>query len=322
MKLETFLLCVLGVISLIVLALIVYVVWNNRDTHKILPVVIKITGAICLAGAILLFDVLKEENDIKSIVYVGELFKDTGEVAQLGKPLSEIDSDHGRGYRNIYSLYGHSISREGQLNPPIENLDEWSLDLMHATFWTWMSFRYFQHWDIEPELIRGVNAVIGFSPFAEGAEKNPTEIAIIPIIEEISPSLKWVAPNVVKLPLGTTEDRTSRINERIIVLKNENLKLEIKISRIPEMTRINDLTVLGSKIRSRLREPDKWSVKSFRVEFSTKINRWRIFSSYTARQKRWVEEMIKAFVTDFSWDAIRKDLGGGLDMLPVDVMLD
>ncbi len=310
------------IISLIVLSIIVFVVWNNKDTHRILPVVLKVTGAIIFAGAILWVDFLKENNDFKSIVYIGVLFKDSGEVAQLGKPLSEIDSDHGRGYRNIYSLYGHSISPEGELNPPIENLDEWSLDLMHATLWTWMSFKYSQHWDIEPELIRGVNAVTGFSPLAEGAEKNPTEIAIIPIIEEISPSLKWVAPNVVKLPFGTTENRFSGINDRIIELKNKNLVLEMKISRIPTMPSINDRTALGRKIRNRLREPDKWSYKSFRIEFRRKFNRWRIFSSYTARQKRWIDEMVMAFETDFSWNEIRKELKGGLDKLPADAMLD
>jgi hypothetical protein len=54
--------------------------------------------------------------------------------------------------------------------------------------------------------------------------------------------------------------------------------------------------------------PRGWQTANVNVRFRTHYNKWLRWSPDTAKQKRWITEMVEMWRRDFDWDGIREDL--------------
>jgi hypothetical protein len=291
-------------------AIVIILVWffiRNFGSVKITQNILKVAGFLVAALIFLLLDVYSTQNYYeKNVNILIPRNEQDIEIHEFGKNLIKINSEH-KGYDVMIDVVLFSKKNTDKI---FSDKDVKALDLMEVVFWTWLSKKYNLHWQVETKNFTGISGGGGQGDKAKNAEKEFTTVKA----GELN---KMLEDNYFKLPKGqvwhlilpngsTITSLTRNNYERTYLIKNPNIEFKISIIHPGNSCMAN--TKLGDNIIKTLpNDKGEWYSNHIRVEFSTKVNRFRIFSDITKKQLQWINEIQDDFENDFEWSLIKED---------------
>ncbi len=210
-------------------------------------------------------------------------------------------------------------SKKEEVNTKVRNLrtgedaqfrDNPTMDLLEIAFWSWLSKNYPNHWQVVYTDNFGISGWGGGSINQVGnAEKEPRIVKTNAMQEILKHNIFEFDPvTFMQLALPKTATISMPKRERgksVFEIKTKNLTLKVTIKRTGESH------LEGSKVGEKILSESSnitQSVKHFRVNFKTRLNKLKVFSQETERQIEWVKGLQQKFYDNFDWSVIKPDL--------------
>jgi hypothetical protein len=312
-----------GVVAVLILALLLLIIWLNRDTDRTSGILVKaVVAPLLVAAALLATEFLSPLPAVKAEIPV-VIFRDYNaqlvpvfEPLALNGALSEIPalfSTYKKWLANNLPPASAKAAATGDNSEVVER-GEFFLDLFEASFWSWLSRDYSLHWRVQRKRFQGISSGGGSVSVAPDAEEKPVVLAAGDIARRLSGNALLEPPNPVTLgsvsfPRGTevTIDR-NKLRRRIRIT-NRHLQLNITFELVGGG--LVGATTLAERLRARFPVDPIWAdhiQATVNCQFSYLL-RW---SPATSWQREWVDEMIAGFRTEFGWDILREKLDAAL----------
>jgi hypothetical protein len=308
------------IISVLVLTILFSVIWINRDTDRSAGILIRSIGVpLLIALALLASDIFSELPPDNSSVPVVFVHDDDYNLAPILSTLVVNDSTHSRGYLHLTWLLDESRSKKVHALDKRMSQDEqgeFALDLMEVTFWRWLSSYYPMHWDIKQERFRSLSGSMVAGPHEPDAERQPDCYSLQSIRGDFQANMLLqnkelpldLMPPFAKIcvPSGTEITTHRDKGLRRIDLNNRHIAFSIQFA-LGIHGNLAD-SFLPGKMKSLYETETAWSEESVNVSFRCDYSFLFRWSPMTNKQRRWVENIMKMFQDDFSWELVSEDL--------------
>ncbi|MFZ3122783.1 MAG: hypothetical protein WA104_05405 [Thermodesulfovibrionales bacterium] len=302
--------------SFLALALVVVLsilLWWNRESDKSWSLFFKMIVPIGAAVFLLVYELrspLEDDIvDVPVIVIVDEQLN----LANIGRPLLEVDSEHSDYYRYLLFANPGTARTENLPNDPNDAFEmrrQYTLDVLEKALWQWLVERYHDNWLIEREFFRGIGGGGGGMRQAADAEKKPRLYGpdeLWPLLKSNQLFTEKKHLGRLAIPSGSTLE-VKRDRGRIqIIVKNVNVsfKIDMQVRGGGAMAKFGFI----SKLVHDVSPPERaWETSHINVRFCAHYNKWLRWSPLTLMQKRWVSSMSEMYRQDFEWKGIREDL--------------
>lgn len=286
---------IIGIISTIIIVILFYFVYINRESDKTISLALKIL--IPLIGAVLwimleFFSSNIERTDKTQLTLLNN--KNTGQIIDFDNYILEKTNDVSKQseYKKIYEIWTRNekeILQKGKLN---------QLDLIEAGFWNWYASKYRVHWEFDREEFVGFGKKIGISKPSNDAENEIFKLDLKEKIIEINSSFNNIS-NTIALPNDciVSRNKLNGVSTEIILVTKE-LEMKIVFKYFTAVALGND--DLSNKMKAYLKTPEDWRVNFNTVTFTVKKNRIYQWSPRTRKLETWSNNIIKDFIRDFN----------------------
>lgn len=313
-----------AILSAIILFFLFYIITVNRDSDKTTSILIKaVLGPLLLALVLIFTEIYSPLPSDKWEVQVVIPLDSDNQLVPLDSVLLPDGSPFGGGFNYIrlvlMELHKSQLVQDRPAlsaepnsgNTPELEQHDLALDILEITFWRWLSFNYRNHWNVKHNRFQGISFQHGSMDVSQDAEPNPS----IYTAEQISRLLRdnevfrskldLLAMRQVSFPRGSTVKAQRKPWESEIIISNSNLTLSISFKTVAGGGVGN--SNLARRIREHLSLSMMYSYHII-VSFKCEYNHWRRWSPSTTQQRKWVQDLVDAFRSDFDWQFIREDL--------------
>lgn len=304
-----------GTICTVVLIAVFYVLFLNRGSDSIAPILFKISAAVLAAAVILAIDLLKAPEAIHSRTNFLILRNKNGDLLNLTPVTVGLNLPQWNAYNllnEIWLFRGYRPQAE-QFVMDDDVFDE----LLAAAFLKWMAYQYHLHWEMEHNYISGISGGGGHSSQKEGRDKETT---IYHFSESVNGFLvSDPVFNEIQLPKGSKASLRTTGLESVFTVKNANMTFTFNALRLGNSGVSH--SILGDKIDAHLIAPGTFYAHDYVVTINATFSRLLRWSPQTNKQKEWLRQVFANFERDFNWDAFKPQFEAAVEDLPEDTKL-
>lgn len=307
---------IFGIVCTVLLVAVFYLLFLNRGSDSVVPILFKVCAAVLAAVAMIAIDLSKAPEKLHLETHFLVLRNKDGDLLNLAPVAAALSLPQW----HAYSLLGNTWLFMGY-KPQTESfaMDDHVFDeLLVATFLKWMAHHYFLHWEMEHNYITGISGGGGHGSQKEGRDKETCTYQFAD-----SPNGFLVndhSPNEIQLPKGSEASLRTTGFESVFTIKNRHMTFTFKALRLVRSGIRH--SILGDKIEAHLKNPDSFYSDGYVITLNATFSRRLRWSPQTNKQKEWMKQVFSNFERDFNWDTFKPQLEDAIEGLPEDTLLD
>jgi len=300
------------VVTMILFAGLLLLIWFNRDSERVWSLSLKVIGAVAAGAFLLIYELQSPLEEYVVDVPVIVILDDELQLAPLTRPLADVGSQHLQFSTSFFmakSLAVGTIEIPEDHDKAFDARQEYALDLLEKAFWMWVGQGQPGHWQTEQEMFYGVAGYSGSTRQAASAERNPRLYSAEEIRSLLGKNTLIGATWGIGLCLPSGSRLSIERSEGARTARIDNRHVSVEIDMQSRSGGYIDETGMLQTLLYDLAQPEgKWTSAEINVRFRARYNRWLRGSSSTAQQREWIEAMTRRFEHDFGWTGIREDL--------------
>lgn len=310
---------ILGISCILLIALMFLVLFLNRGSESIKPVIFKVIGFILAALVFLSIDILKAPEEMHTKANFLILRNNNAELLNLVPVTAAINVSQWHAYSLLDQTWIMGYTPQSDTFIKDQHTEEEHVfdELVAATFLKWMAYHYSIHWEMEHNYIDGISGGGGHS-----SQKKNRDNKTATYYFKDSPNgfLRSDQPfNRIRVPKGSQASLSTTILESVFTIKNRKMVFTFKSIRLGNSGVSH--SILGKKIDARLENPGSFFAHDYIITLDATFSRFLRWSPQTLKQKEWITQIFENFERDFSWDLFKVQFEKALNELPKDTKL-
>lgn len=306
---------VFGIICTVVLVAVFIILFLNRGSDSVVPILFKVTAAVVAAAVLLAIDLSKAPETLHSKTSFLILRNKDAELLNLTPVTVALNVPQWHAYNllgEIWLFRGYTPQNE------LFSMDEHVFDeLLVATFLKWMANHYHLHWEMEHNYIAGISGGGGHASQKEGRDKDTATYRFADSANGFL--VRDPVLNEIRLPKGSEASLRTTSLESVFTIKNRNMTFTFKALRLGNSG--VSYSILGDRIDARLKEPGSFYAHDYIITLDATFSRLLRWSPHTRKQKEWMKQVFSNFGTDFNWDNFKTQFNDAIGEIPDDTPL-
>lgn len=304
-----------GIICTVTLAAVFYILFLNRASESVIPIVFKVIAAVLAAMAILVIDLSKATETLHLKTSFLVLRNKNADLLNLQPVTVALNLPSWNAYNLLYEIWlfrgytpqSKSFSKDDRI------FDE----LLAATFLKWMANHYYLHWEMEHNYVTGISGGGGHAFQKEGRDQKTYKyqfgdsgngfLVNDPVFNEIH------------LPEGSEANLHTSNLESAFTIKNRNMTFKFKALRLGSSGVSH--SILGDRIDAHLKEPGSFYALDYIITLDATFSRLLRWSPNTKKQMKWMKQVFKNFETDFNWEEFKIQFNQVIEHIPQETSL-
>lgn len=305
----------IGAICTAVLISIFYVLFLNRGSDNVAPMLFKLSVAVLAAAVILGIDLLKAPDKMHARTNFLILRNMDGELLRLAPVTAALNLPQWNGYNlleEIWLFRGYKT----QTNSFDMNDDVFD-ELLAAAFLKWLAYHYHLHWEMEHNYISGISGGGGHASQKEGRDKETTTYQFVDSKNGFL--IHDPVFNQIQLPEGSKAYLSKTGLGHVFTIENPHMTFTFKTMRLGNSG--ISYSLLGNKIEAHLTTPGAFYAHDYVITIDATFSKFLRWSPQTNKQKDWLQQVFANFERDFNWDTFKPQLQTAVEELSEDTKL-
>ncbi len=306
---------IIGAFCILALICIFYILFLNRGSNTVVPIILKILAAVFAAMAILIIDFSKPPETLHLETSFLILRNQNGELLKLLPVTTALNLPQWHAYNlldKIWAFRGYKPQSQSFVKD--DNIFD---ELLAAAFLKWMANHYNIHWEMEHNYMDGISGGGGHAKQKKDSDKDTTSY----FLQNSGNGFLVNDPvfNEIKFPKGSKARLRTTILESVFTITNPHMTFTFKALRLGNSGISH--SILGDKIEAHLREPESYYAHDYVITLDVTFSRFLRWSPQTNKQKEWMNQVFRNFERDFNWSTFKDQFRDAIEQLPEETFL-